>query len=228
MARSVFYGVGAFVGSITGPTTCAFWPDDPKTLNWDLTKLVKVDLANTPEACRQGKINPAQVEVDDFAGYGTGGLTRIGPMFPGGATMGTVYLEESRAAKIPGDPTTAPRSYEWMTVVYYDGALAGRRFHGFHAVVQKPGPGQTALVSLYPRGTSAVPGQVPFGTFWLDFGVHVHPADGSVPLIPPTAGSHGAVFIDTKASGGGVSPFDSPKTPRYIGGVVAPETRRVR
>lgn len=225
MARSVFYGVGAFIGSITGPTTCAFWPDDPNKLKWDPTLLVKVDLANNPEAVRQCKI--AQADVDDFAGYGSGGLTRVGPMFPGGATMGTLYLEESKCAALGvNDPTKGARAYEWMTVVYYDGALAGRRFHGFHGLVQNV-IGNVAMVSLWARGTSAVAGQGPMGTYALDLSAHFHPSDGTVPMIPITKGTQGALFIDAKA-GGGVSTFDTPKTPKWAGGVPAPEGRRVR
>lgn len=226
MARSVFYGVGAFVGSITGPTTCAFWPDDPVKLKWDPKLLVQVDLANNPESCRQGKIAPGQVEVDDFAGYGTGGLTRIGPMYPGGAVLGTVYLEDSRCGALgANDPRKAPNAYEWATVVYYDGPLAGRRFHGFNGTVHKA-TGNLALVSLAPRSAGA--GSAPSGTYWLDFAAHVHPADPALPSITPTPGAVGAVYIDVRAGGGGGIGFDPPKNPRYLGGVAAPGGRRVR
>lgn len=225
MARSVFYGVGAFIGSITGPTTCAFWPDDPNRLGWKTGLLVSVDLANTPEAVRQGKI--AQADVDDFAGYGTGGLTRVGPIFPAGATMGTLYLEESKCGALgPNDPTKGARPWEWATVVYYDGPMAGRRFHGFHGHVVKNDPtGTLALVSLWARGTSAVPGVTPMGTYWFDIATQLHPPDPTLPIVPVAAGNAGGVFVDSKS---GVMPFDTPKSPRWAGGIRAPEGRRVR
>ncbi len=222
MARSVFYGVGAFVGSITGPTTCAFWPDDPVKLKWDPALLVKVDLAKNPEACRQGKIAPGDVEVDDFVGYGHGGLTHIGPRFPGGAVLGTLFLEESRCGALGAyDPRKSPNAHEWATVYYYDGPLAGRRFHGFHGTVVKAN-GSLGLVSLGAR--SAAAGAAPSGTYWLDFAAHVHPADGTLPGITPKVGDTGAVFIDTRASIG----FDPPKNPRWTGGLVVAGGRRVR
>jgi hypothetical protein len=231
MARSIFYGVGAFVGSITGPTSCAFWPDDPNKLKWDPAQLVKVDLSKNPEAVRQG-LAPGAVEVDDFAGYNTGGLTRIGPIFPGGITMGTLYLEDSKCAGLgANDPRKLARAYEWATVVYYDGQMAGRRFHGFHGNVVNAS-GNMGLVSLFPRGMSAVAGQAPFGTFWLDFPTLTHPVEPGLTGITPVKGQQGAVFIDTKASGGGggggVSPFDNPKSPKWAGGTVEPRGHRVR
>lgn len=225
MTRSVFYGVGAFVGSITGPTTCAFWPDDPNKLKWDSGRLVKVDLANNPEAVRQGKI--AQAEVDDFDGYGTGGLTRVGPIFPSGSVLGTLYLEESKCAACgPNDPTTDPRKYEWATVVYYDGPLAGRRFYGFHGQVVNVNAGM-ALISLWARGTSTV-ATAPVRTFWLDMAKDLHPDDKSLPAVAVAKGAQGGVFIDSKAGGGGVTTFGGPKVPTWVGGVPAPEGRRVR
>src|SRR6478609_2850902 len=94
MTRSVFYGFPAFVGSITGPTTCSFWTDDPAQIGWNSPQ-VTVDLSKNPEAVRRGAITEAQVQADDHALLGTGGMTRIGPMFPGGAMIGAVYLEQA-------------------------------------------------------------------------------------------------------------------------------------
>ena len=179
MSRSVFYGVGAFVGSVTGPTNVSFWPDDPVKLRWDASLLVSVDLARNPEAVHRGTILPDasghyDIDVDDFAGYGTWGLTRIGPVFPCGTTVGTCYLEERKCAQLGAlDPRTNGRPYEWATAVYYDGALAGRRFYGFHGKVTNA-IGRIGLVSLWGRGWSAVPGQTPIGTYWIDFDAFVH------------------------------------------------------
>jgi hypothetical protein len=236
MARSVFYGVSAFVGSITGPTTCAFWPDDPTKLKWDPKLLFSVDLSKNPEAVRSGALPipvaglPSQVEVDDFAGYGTGGLTTIGPMFPGGATMGLCYVEESRCAALgPNDPTKGGpgNTYEWCTIAEYDGALAGRRFHGFHAEIHTSS-GNIGIVSLWARGTSASKG--PIGTWPIDFDAHVHPlADGFTKIgVGPNQTKKGALFLDRRAGGGGVIPFDTPKTPKGTGGVYVIGGRRER
>ena len=229
MTRSVFYGVGAFVGSITGPTTCAFWPDDPNRLGWDANQLVPVDLAKNPEAVRRGAIQAGDVQVDDFTKMG--GMTSIGPVFPGGATLGLCYLEESRCAALgANDPrTTGPgRPYEWCTVVYHDGLMAGRRFHGFHATIIR-NQGNLALVSLWARGTSLVANQPPRGTYWIDFDAFAHPVEPNLTAIGVgvAALKTGALFLDHRASsgGGGVIPFDDPKSPRWFGGAVAPRRR---
>src|SRR3569623_1809358 len=225
MARSVFYGVGAFIGSITGPTNVAFWPDDPAKLKWAQDRRVQVDLANNPEAVRQGKL--AQADVDDYFGYGTGGLTRVGPMFPRGSVLGPLYLEAPRCGDCGAqDPTKDPRKYEWATGGYYDGPMAGRRFHGFHGSVVNVNGGM-ALISLWARGTSAVAAG-PMGTYWLDIANHLHPDDKSLPAVALAKSSQGGVFIDSKAGGGGETTIDSPNNPKWTGGVPAPESRRVR
>jgi hypothetical protein len=236
MARSVFYGVSAFVGSITGPTTCSFWPDDPARIGWGSPQF-QVDLSMNPEAVRRGLITPADVWVDDHAAYKTGGLTTIGPMFPGGATVGLCYVEESRCAALGAfDPrsvgTTGGQPYEWCTVVYHDdvgtpAALAGRRFHGFHAEIHKSF-GTVAIVSVWARGTSATKG--PMGTWTLDLAVHAHPVAAGFTQIGVAQGQPktGAVFLEVMAGGGGVIPFDNPKNPRNVGGVLAPRGHRDR
>jgi hypothetical protein len=214
---------------VTSPTNVSFWPDDPVKLNWDPHLLVSVNLARNPEAVRQGTIqrDPQTglyaVDVDDFAGYGTGGLTRIGPMFPGGATLGICYLEESKCAALGAyDPRSKPHAYEFATVVYHDGPMAGRCFHGFHANIVKAN-GNLGLVSLWARGTGSIAGQPPMGTFWLDFAAQVHAVEPGLTQVVPVTNPTGAIFIDFRASsgGGGVIPFDKPKAPQYAGGAAA-------
>jgi hypothetical protein len=236
MARSVFYGVSAFVGSITGPTTCSFWPDDPARIGWT-APMFAVDLAKNPEAVRRGLIAPADVWVDDHVAYKTGGLTTIGPMFPGGSTVGLCYVEESQCAALgaydPRSPaTTGGAPYEWCTVVYYDDVgtpppLAGRRFHGFHAEIRKSF-GSTAIVSVWARGTSTTKG--PMGTWTIDMAAHAHPVAAGFTQIGVAAGQPktGALFLELLAGGGGVIPFDNPKTPRSVGGAVVRGGHRVR
>lgn len=236
MTRSVFYGVSAFVGSITGPTTCSFWPDDPATCGWTSPQF-GVDLSKNPEAVRRGTMGSTSVEVDDNTAYKTGGLTTIGPMFAGGATVGLCYVEQSRCAGLGKyDPSKAQpgsgQAYEWCTVVYYDGdgtstALAGRRFYGFYAEIHKSW-GSVAQVSVWARGTSAS-GKGPMGTWAIDLDKDAHPIEKGFTEIGVAAGAPkiGALFLEWRA-GGGVIPFDIPKTPKSIGGVVVRGGHRVR
>ena len=236
MTRSVFYGASAFVGSITGPTTCSFWPDDPATAGWTSTQFA-VDLSKNPEAVRRGTMSATSVEVDDYAGYNTGGLTTIGPMFAGGATVGLCYVEQSRCAGLGKyDPSKAQagsgQPYEWCTVVYYDDtgtstALAGRRFHGFYAEIHKTW-GNIAQVSVWARGTSGS-GKGPMGTWAIDLANDAHPIETGFTQIGVAAGvpKAGALFLEWRASGG-VIPMGSPKNPRALGGAVLCGGRRDR
>jgi hypothetical protein len=202
MTRSVFYGFGAFVGSITGPTTCAWWPDDPNVLKWDATKLVPVDLGKSPEAVRQGLIKVSDIQCDDFTT--DGGLTKIGPRFPIGAANGACYLEESYWKGLPAGirPTLKAggmqcRDYELCSVLYWDGPLAGRRFHGFYVEISKPS-GTRALVALWNQGTSAVPGQQPHGTYWIDLASQAMAIEPGFTEVGVAAGvpQKGALFVD--------------------------------
>lgn len=240
MARSVFYGVSAFVGTIKGKTTCSFWADDPNNLNpkFDTSpsSLFTFDLSKTPEAVRRGDIpmpvpgTPNLVEVDDFAGYRTGGLTTIGPVFPGGATVGLCYIEESRCGALGQyDPRKAGpgQPYEWCTLVEYDGALAGRRFHGFHAQIRSH-VGSVAIVSLWARGTSGT--KAPMGTWPIDLATLAHPVAAGFTQIGVAQGNPqvGALFLELSAGTGGVVGFDEPKSPRNLGGLVPNGGRRDR
>jgi hypothetical protein len=235
MTRSVFYGVSAFVGSIVDATTCTFWADDPARIGFTAPQF-RFNLANNPEAVRRGTIQPNQVEVDDFAGYGTGGMTTIGPMFPGGTMMGVCYVEDTHCAALGQyDPrSSAPgQPYEWCTVIYYDAnngdppALVGRRFYGFHAQIQKL-VGSVALVSLWARGTSRT--KPPLGTWWIDLATYAHPATTAISTFTQISAAQqaGPLFLDARAGTGGVIPFDVRKAPQNLGGIIVPRGRRVR
>src|SRR4051812_28405019 len=91
--RSVFYGFGGWVGTITGATACQWWPDDPNeaTIQWDRAKLIEVDLDRNPAAFRTGRIGVEDIQVDDKAS--DGGLTRLGPTWPTGSMINSVWLE---------------------------------------------------------------------------------------------------------------------------------------
>lgn len=227
MTRSVFYGFPAFVGSISGPTTCSFWTDDPAQIGWNSPQ-VTVDLSKNPEAARRGLISEADVQVDDHASLGTGGLTRIGPMFPGGTMIGAVYVEQKLMAT-KGLAEPGPRPYEWCTIQYYasePAPLTNRRFYGFHAQIQSI-TGSIAVVSLWARGTSATPGQQPMGTWALDLAQYAHPTVATLAQIS-TAGQAGPLYLDARAGSGGVVQFDGPKTPRSLGGAFVKGGRHAR
>jgi hypothetical protein len=233
MTRSVFYGFGAFVGSIRGPTSCAFWPDDPGSFSWAAGMQVPVDLAKNPQAARAGKIKQNEIVVDDYAGYSVGGQTTIGPMWPGGTMNGMCWLESSYWAGLAATGYQPPRlpanpqfkAYEFCNVLYWDGQLANRRFQGLHGAIQSE-KGSLALVTLWQPGTSQIPGQNPLGTWWLDLDKHGHPIEQDFTEIGVgKAAKTGALFLDVAARG--IVPYDTPKNPRPAGGVV-PGGRRVR
>lgn len=232
MTRSVFYGFGAYVGSLTGRTSCGFWPDDPDQLGWSSSTLVPVDLGKNPEAVRQGLITVADLQCDDFAGYAFGGHTQIGPMWPGGRMNGAVWLESHYwqslgAARPPrANPGLQHRPYELASVLYWDGPLAGRRFSGVYGEIR---PGQTSgtrnLVALWERGSSQVPGKQPFGTFWLDFTRDVHPIETDFTEVGTgNAPQSGALFVDSKVLAAMAAPIT--KTPKANGGAIPPRRRR--
>jgi len=56
MARTVFFGFGAFVGAIRGTTQIEWWADDPALSGFAATALIPVDLARNPSAARAGTI----------------------------------------------------------------------------------------------------------------------------------------------------------------------------
>ena len=226
MARSVFYGFGAFVGSITGPTTCGWWDDDPAVLGWDPAKQYHVDLGKNPEAARRGLIRIDEIQADDYAGYSHGGLTQIGPMWPGGKLSGACYVESNHwnnyGARKPKRVAAGVQAhqYEFSTVLYWDGDLAGRRFIGLHAEIRQPPPkGSTrAVVAVWAPGTSQVPGKAPHGTFVIDFATDVHPIEPDFTEIGINAGDPqtGALFLSSNTFGAMSAPGS--KTPRWLGG----------
>lgn len=231
MTRSVFYGFGAFVGSLTGRTSCGFWPDFPDLFSWDQAKLVPVDLGKNPEAARRGLIKVDEIQADDFSGYCQSGLTQIGPMYPSGKMVGLVGLEEDYWNKLgaskPPIPTGTGFEYEYKAVVYWDGPLAGRRFVGLHAEVVSIAKGtDTAAVAIWTPGTGQTKSK-PFGTFWIDFGKDVHPVEPGFTTIELSRGTGqlGALFVDSIWHRAALLP--PPKAPHAAGGVADPRRRRI-
>jgi hypothetical protein len=218
MTKIVFHAFSAFVGSVTGRTTCACWPDDPSSgaSNWSPAALVSVDLANTP---KNGK-----TDVDDHTT--NGGLTTIGPMFPGGQMMGACWLSETFIAGLPGNKPGKPahaHDHELRAIVYLnDPQMKNRRFQGFHAKIlgKAAGTGAQVLtrVQLWNAGTGKAGGP-PAGIWWLDLDAIAHPiAPDATQIGPNTAQTDGALYLDTDqkqlylASGG-----SGPKLPPGFG-----------
>ncbi len=206
MTRSIFYGFSSYIGSTTGATTCTWWPGDPSYYNWDPALEIGNDLSLNPSACRAGTITAAQITVDDFSGGrppNAGGQNKIGPTFPGGATIGGCWLESNFYTALPSTikPGRIPRGmqcmdYELCSVLYWDGPMVGRRFYGFYAHIQSEN-GPSALLSVWAAGTSQVPGQNPQGTWWLNLATVAHPIEAGFTAIG--TGIHpktGAIFLD--------------------------------
>ncbi len=204
MTRSIFYGFPAFVGTMTGSTQCSFWPVSPDSINWDPTKLIPIDLGKNPQAHRSGTITPVQIQTDDFFSNAIPGMNTIGPMWPDGVTIGGCWLESTVWAALPATnkPPRVPTNmqcydYELSTVFYWDGALANRRFHGFHAQITQE-KGTQALCQVWAAGTSEVPGQNPVGTWWLNLPTVAHPVEAGFTSIGTGTGvaKVGALFLD--------------------------------
>lgn len=170
--KHVFHAFSAYVGQLTGQTTCWFWTDEPSKFGWDIKKAYLVDLAKTPSAARAGKIKWDEVEVDDHTI--NGGLTTIGPLFPGGGVIGGVWLHEAHMARIKLDASHKPQhahDHELRCIVYNgDAKYADRRFQGFHArVVGSPAPaatGQVHRLQVWDAGHARASGNAPM--WWID------------------------------------------------------------
>ena len=137
--KHIFHAFSAYVGQVTGRTTCLFWPNDPSdpSINWDPKQLVPVDLSKTPSEARAKRIGWDEVQVDDYTL--NGGLTTIGPLFPGGHVVGGLWLHADYMTKIGLEETQKPNhghGHEFRSVLYAgDPKFGDRRFQGFHAKV---------------------------------------------------------------------------------------------
>jgi hypothetical protein len=190
MTKVTFHGSPAWVGAIHRATICEFWNSDPAQLNFDRSLLNTVDLSKTPSAALAGRIKSAQIEVDDHTGHR--GRTTIGPLFPGGASIGSAWISDQLISKAVNKarPVVANgNAYEYMTIQYFDGEQHNRRFHGFHANVLQVNGG-LSLVEIWSPGTGNT-GVPPTGTWWLDLAANAEP---STPPLSP--GKAGALFLE--------------------------------
>lgn len=220
--RTVFYGFGAWVGRLHSLTRCAWWPADPNepSIAFDPGKLIESDLDRNPAAYRAGRIPLDEIEVDDKPS--DGGNTKLGPTWPTGSTINSIYLEANRWAALPAPvrPSRTPpgkecHDYELTTVVYWRGRLAPRRFWGVHAEILQV-KGTVALTTVWTPGQSLVSSRRPDGTYWLDLST-AHPIEpgfteiGAAPGDPKT----GALFLDEQTMGN--QKLDIGKTPWWLG-----------
>lgn len=202
MSKVTFYGLPAWVGAIHGATACEWWDRDPGQVGWNRSLLRQIDLARSASAVLAGRIPVSQVEVDDH--ISAGGRTTIGPLWPGGNTIGACWVSDGYLARnalaAPGD--------ELRVVHYFDGEHQNRRFHGFQARVLKT-QGPLSLVQLWHPGTTGA--TTPAGTWWLDLAADADPG-GPVPGASQT----GPLYLDTRAASQLVT-FE-PKLPPFRGG----------
>lgn len=213
--KVTFYGFPAWIGALYSPTKCAWWANDPNQLNWDQKALIGVDMSLTPSAARAGQIQANQIQVDDHAS--NRGRTTIGPLFPGGATIGACWLTDAAWQGIPAQyrPPRVPanasgRDYEYTVVQYFGGEQNDRRFYGFHGRAQQTN-GRLTLVDLWHPGTS-VANPAPAGQWWLDLGAVTDP---TVPALDPAGNREGAIYIEV-GTARTIALFE-PKLPRLVG-----------
>jgi hypothetical protein len=217
-SRTVFYGFGAYVGSITGVTTCSWWPDDPKGHHWVAGAQVPVDLAMTPKAVLAGTIKIDDVQTDDHRA--DGGYNVIGPRWPGGAMIGLCWLSETYYRSLKNPPPRHPPSaagdahdYELTSILYWDKG-SYRRYQGYHAkIVGTNGP--LSRVQVWFAGSSRVT-KTPLGEWWIDLATEAHPVDPVATQISAKGVTEGALFLDSKVSSGLFS-VGGPKRP-VLGG----------
>jgi hypothetical protein len=208
MSKVTLYGLPAWVGAVHGPTICDWWSADPAQLNWDRSQLHTVDLSKTPSAAQAGHIKVSEIEVDDHTR--SGGRTTIGPLWPGGTSIGACWVSDHYFAKATTGMAAGANqhNYEHTTIHYFDGEQNNRRFHGFHAnVLQTHGP--LSLVEIWNPGAGARPAK-PAGSWWLDLAAD---ADPNTP--PPAPGKPGPLYLDA-AKVSNIALF-GPKLPPFTG-----------
>lgn len=201
MTRTVFYGFGAFIGSIRGATRCEWWAEDPTSLQWATAALITTDLGKNVSAARAGTIPIADIEVDDHRI--DGGLTTAGPLFPAGATIGAIWLSEGywqslggvKPQRLAGTLANDYHDYELTSVQCWDGELDDRRFYGFHAHIKATAPPNLTLVEIWNPGTAKTSPK-PAGEWWLDLDKAAHPIAPGLTAIAAGGAQTGALFLD--------------------------------
>jgi hypothetical protein len=195
--RTVFYCFGAYVGQLTGTTQVSWWPDDPVATGFPQQRLIPIDLAKNPTAARAGTIQIQDIQVDDDRA--NGGLTSVGPRFPGGQMIGAMWVAETYlktlGANQPSASSADAYDYELMATLYWK-ELGDRRFNGFHAEIVAPPQGNLVLVDIWNGGT-AKSGAKPAGRWWLDLDAVSDPNYTTISAKGPQSG---ALFLDRQTS----------------------------
>jgi hypothetical protein len=217
--RITFYGFAAYVGALRGPAKCGWWPDDPNSLHWKEERLIETDLSKTPSAARNGEISIADIQCDDHRT--DGGMTEIGPRFPQGKTVGAIWVRDtywnSLGRRQPNHPASKDsHPYELTSIVYLDGPLKGRRFHGLHAKVTGTCETHLAKVQLWQPGRARIRDERPFGEFWIDLARDAHPFEIGATEIDGREHLEGPLFVDHVFAQSVLVHY--PKLPYWLGG----------
>jgi hypothetical protein len=197
MTRIVFHAYSAYVGNIESRTICSFWTDDPASpaINWDPAKRTRIDLSHS----LRNAASVGHVDIDDHVT--DGGLTTIGPIFPGGTMIGAAWINEefiqqrckSSKPNLPGHA----HPYELKAIVFTgDPTYGNRRFQGFHAKILGTQPHRNGVLShvqLWVAGTGRSGN--PVGSYWLDLDAIAHP-DKVSGEVGPKGAADGALFLD--------------------------------
>lgn len=143
-----FFACEAFLYKVIGEFECQVWVLDPSVSNpkYDEKRVLKIDLASTPAQME----NLDDVEIDDF--ITEGGLTRLGPRYPGAArseeahaSEASIWLTEKKfreAKALLGQsqshttPQVGTLEYQWQTILSIDDpdTMDGiRRYAGYRA-----------------------------------------------------------------------------------------------
>jgi hypothetical protein len=207
--RTVFHLFGAYVGQLAGVTRVGWWNEDPVATGFPQSRLIPIDLSKTPSAARQGAIPVADIQCDDYRTEG--GLNGVGPRFPGGQMIGSMWLADSYATTVGSPPfaATGTYDYELMMTMYWDGELGNRTFNGFHAQIVGD-QGSLSLVEIWNGGT-AQSGAAPAGRWWLDLAAVSDPNYTTISPASPV----GALFLDRGTQG--TIPLFFPKKPPAYG-----------
>lgn len=227
--RSIFIGLGAWVGRLDERTTCAWWADDPNHLKFDQSLLIRTDLSLNPTAYVSGRISLEEIQVDDAPI--DGGLTKLGPTWPTGSTINGIWLEQAFYNSLPQRPAfpqpfMSCHDYELTTAIYWTpkARRIERRYWGVHAEITAE-QGALALCTIWTPGSSKT--QRPAGTWWVDLATQADPlANGLTAIGTGAAPKQGALFIDGSAFRG--LKLAGPKIPPWEGGLAIPLSKPTR
>jgi hypothetical protein len=144
MIDLLFVEVGAVVTEILGPMRCTIepfcHPDKPPT--YGAKDRVEVDFARSLAVVLSDSRWPIPLAVAAAGALYDDGSAPIGPSWPGGGYEGSVSIREdvvkANATLAAAVATLPGRPWEYQVVVSVDEATGDvRRYHGFHAEVDK-------------------------------------------------------------------------------------------